>query len=73
MPGGRKVTDHTGERFGKLVALEIAERRTLPGGHKTVLWRCRCDCGKETIVYANNLAGGVTTSCGCLRGRWRKA
>lgn len=30
------------------------------------MWRCRCDCGKETTVPYNNLASGNTKSCGCL-------
>lgn len=28
-------------------------------------WRCRCDCGKETVVMTAHLRNGQTTSCGC--------
>lgn len=30
------------------------------------LWRCACDCGKETIVGYSSLLSGGTRSCGCL-------
>ena len=29
-------------------------------------WKCRCDCGKETLVSTANLTSGVVKSCGCL-------
>jgi hypothetical protein len=48
----------TGNRYGKLVALEWAR------GSR---WRCRCDCGKETVVLTANLTRGNTASCGCIR------
>lgn len=56
-----KRIDHTGVRFGRLVALEIAGRNAL----KKVLWRCRCDCGREVTVPSGSLVTGNTTSCGC--------
>lgn len=30
------------------------------------LWRCRCECGKETLVTSAKLTTGHTISCGCL-------
>lgn len=36
----------------------------LPSGTSKPKWRCVCDCGKETIVFASNL--NTTQSCGCL-------
>lgn len=51
-----------GQRFGSLTVLEPAEKR---GGQK--YWKCRCDCGKETIVRQSYLKSGKTKSCGCLR------
>lgn len=54
-----KLQDLTGKRFGKLVALEYA------GNGK---WKCKCDCGNATIVFAENLKRRHTTSCGCARG-----
>lgn len=52
--------DLTGQRFGMLTALEPAENI----GSMTA-WRCRCDCGKETVVMTGHLQDGHTTSCGC--------
>lgn len=62
MPGKPRI-DLTGQRFGKLVAIEIAET-----SYKVTLWRCKCDCGGNKIVSINKLRkviGGVK-SCGCL-------
>lgn len=52
--------DLTGQRFGKLTVLEPAENL----GSKTA-WRCRCDCGQETVVLTQRLRDGHRTSCGC--------
>jgi hypothetical protein len=47
--------DITGQRFGKLVAVEKELGR----------WRCVCDCGGSSVVRASNLRTGSTKSCGC--------
>lgn len=57
--------DHTGERFGRLVA-----RKFIPGGPKPK-WECICDCGKITFVVASSLVRGDSQSCGCLAGEIR--
>lgn len=58
-----KATDHTGKRYGKLVALEAVPERQGGG----VMWRCRCDCGNEVLVRGNYLTTGERLSCGkCL-------
>lgn len=54
--------DLTGQRFGRLVAIEPAE--TI--GERT-RWLCRCDCGERWTVVTNSLMYGYTRSCGCLR------
>lgn len=54
--------DITGMRFGKLVAVEPTDIRD--GG--TVVWRCRCDCGKEILASLHKLCSGYRKSCGCL-------
>lgn len=54
--------DITGERYGKLIALEPTEKRL--GG--SVIWKCLCDCGNTTYVSINNLRGSKPVrSCGC--------
>ena len=56
-----KALNLTGQRFGMLVALEKAEKKTT----KHVDWKCLCDCGKLTTVRADNLKNGNIKSCGC--------
>lgn len=55
--------DLTGQRFHYLTVLREAGRST----ERTVLWRCRCDCGRETTVRSAALRSGHTRSCGCLQ------
>lgn len=61
-----RLIDLTNLRFGRLVALN-----KVPAPKETELtgawWRCRCDCGNETVVLSHNLRYGMTRSCGCLR------
>lgn len=56
--------DVTGKRFGYLTVIEQAET---PDGMKDTFWRCRCDCGKETVVDRRRLVNGNVRSCGCRR------
>lgn len=55
--------DMTGRRFGRLLVIAEAGRNK----HRAVMWRCRCDCGAESIVRAQYLRSGHTTSCGCWK------
>ena len=52
--------DLTGKRFARLTVLRKAPSRP---GHAQ--WWCRCDCGAEIDVRAQNLRNGNTKSCGC--------
>lgn len=54
--------DITGQRFGKLTAVEPT-KDTLYG---TVVWRCVCDCGGEVYAPLHQLTAGYRKSCGCL-------
>jgi hypothetical protein len=55
-----RFIDLTGQRFGRLVVLSRGPN------NKTnhVMWRCRCDCGKEIMVFSGVLRKSVR-SCGC--------
>lgn len=69
-----KFIDRKGQRFGRLLVVEEAGRNAL----KKVMWRCLCDCGKETVVPSGGLVTGNTTSCGCVvpnfkHGGWKKS
>lgn len=57
-----KRADITGQRFGRLVAIERIGARNY-----TSIWRCICDCGNEKNVAIDKLRSGHTKSCGCLR------
>lgn len=50
-----------GERFGRLTVIALAEKTK-----KYRLWRCRCDCGNDTLVRSNQLNRSSVQSCGCL-------
>lgn len=57
-----------GERFGKLT---VIERAASPNNNAR--WKCRCDCGKFSIVYGMDLRRGKQVSCGCMQAarRWK--
>jgi hypothetical protein len=57
------LIDITGQKFGKLTVIEKLPSRP---GVKASIWRCRCDCGKETIAQGTSLRQGYKKSCGCL-------
>ena len=50
-----------GKRFGLLTVIE-----QVPSKNQRTYWKCKCDCGNETIVCARELQNGDTKSCGCL-------
>ena len=60
------LIDITGQTFGYLTVIGRAEK---PQGIKSrnAYWKCKCKCGKETIVMGTNLRSGNTKSCGCLQ------
>ncbi|MGN0965617.1 MAG: hypothetical protein ACI4O6_09695 [Dysosmobacter sp.] len=53
--------DFTGARFGRLTVIAPTEQRN----RGTIVWRCRCDCGKEVLVDSRKLSAGAVRSCGC--------
>ena len=57
--------DISGQRFGRLVALERGEDYISPKNEHLVQWICKCDCGNITTVVRGSLTSGSTTSCGC--------
>ena len=60
--------DLTGMKFGRLTAIDVVGKYK-NGAH---LWRCRCDCGDESVILATSLLSGNTRSCGCLLNETRK-
>lgn len=61
---GRKVRDIEGQRFGRLLVLQLLPARNKEG---RAVWLCVCDCGEQTHVRASALTSGTTTTCGCGR------
>lgn len=49
-----------GQRFGHLTVIEDTGKRL----HRSIIWKCKCDCGNEHEVTSNNLNGGRVHSCG---------
>jgi len=66
MPGKKDIT---GQRFGKLVAIEFVDYHT-----GQAWWRGMCDCGKECVVGRNKIRKVQEPSCGCATkwGGYRK-
>jgi hypothetical protein len=59
-----KLIDITKQKFGKLTAI----KRVYPNGKRgEPRWLCKCDCGKEKVIYGENLKSNKIKSCGCLR------
>ena len=59
----KSVSDLTGQRFGRLVAVRATDERR----NNKVVWECKCDCGNTVNVIGTLLRNGKTSSCGCLR------
>ncbi|SDF90255.1 transcriptional regulator [Marvinbryantia formatexigens DSM 14469] len=57
-----KSKNLVGQRFGHLTVLEKTPERFC--GY--VVWRCRCDCGRETLANTKYLQRGTATDCGCI-------
>lgn len=60
--GHPPLKEYIGSRFGQLTVIAYAGKRA--GMHR---WKCRCDCGNETVVGQTLLQSGKTKSCGCLQ------
>ena len=51
-----------GKNFGRLSVI----KRMNDDKNRNSRWLCKCDCGKEKIIYGCSLKSGNTKSCGCL-------
>ena len=61
-----KRKDLTGNRYGKLVVLEMIYNCIGPqGGKPRARCVCRCDCGNTITTTADALLHSGKTSCGC--------
>lgn len=60
------VLDITGQTYGRLTAVELAELRPQKNGKHLAHWLCKCTCGNTVVVSVTALRCGNTKSCGCL-------
>ena len=65
---GVRVSDLTGQKFGRLTVVKYAGKTK---DHKSK-WECKCECGNRQIVRAAALKQGGVKSCGCLANDARK-
>lgn len=62
--------DIVGKRYGKLTVVGLDHKKQIvkngvkDGWH--YYYKCKCDCGNETVVLAQNLKSHKIKSCGCL-------
>lgn len=61
--GKARMIDLTGKRFGFLTAIKPTEKRQ----GKSIIWECKCDCGKTVERSCSSLTSGFCASCGCMR------
>lgn len=54
------IKDITGQKFGKLTVIGLDHIK------HGAYWKCKCDCGNETVVNGTRLRRGDIRSCGCL-------
>lgn len=65
------VKDLDGIRFNKLIASNEIKYR-FGKNKKTVVRKCKCDCGQEVWIETQRLIDGHTKSCGCFRKEFKK-
>lgn len=58
------MIDLTGQKFGRLNVIGIAQIH--PFKTKEKVWECKCDCGNTVLVRGYSLRSGKTQSCGCI-------
>lgn len=67
----KRAKDVTGQKFGRLIAIE--REKIISSGRYRIVWLCQCDCGNDAIVEGSALRSGKTKSCGCLSAELSRA
>ena len=52
-----------GDKYNKLTVLEKTSERK----NRSIIYKCRCDCGNIINVISTSLTKGLCKSCGCLQ------
>ena len=63
--------DITGQKFGKLTAIERVGSKQYGKRHKVTLWKCLCDCGNYKTLTRSSLIKNAL-SCGCIHGGYKQ-
>ena len=62
-----QMKDITGQRFGKLIAIEpdyhYSQRVGIKNSGKVIYWKCQCDCGEICYEPGTELRSGKISSC----------
>lgn len=65
------LIDLTGQQFGSLTVISRARNTFDACGTLRTQWKCKCKCGKTTIVKSRYLRRGSTKNCGqCYKKEW---
>jgi hypothetical protein len=56
-------SDLLGKKFNRLQVIE----RLGYNKHKSILWKCLCDCGNYVTLPSYEISSGRTKSCGCYK------
>ncbi len=54
-----KLKDERGNKYGLLTVIDFAPKK-----NNKIYYKCKCECGNETIVSGTNLRTGQVKSCG---------
>lgn len=61
-----------GQRFTRLLVVDVADPYISPKGVKSNRWKCLCDCGNFINLRSCALTTQNNRSCGCLLDESRK-
>ena len=61
----KKSRELIGQRFGRLLVLEVADGIVGSCGTLFGAVKCKCSCGRSVIVKTSNLKSNQVVSCGC--------
>ena len=56
-----------GRKFGILIVCSCVEKSD--GGNRGGVWKCNCECGKQSFEKGRDLRSGSVRHCGCGGGR----
>ena len=62
------MKDIAGQKYNSLYVIEFSHKDK----RGEAFWKCRCDCGKETVASGYKIRTGHTKSCGCEQEKHRK-